>query len=110
MAGGYNVPIEFTAKDGQVKKAIKNLGVGLTDVKKKTDNINKSFAAISKSLKIVGTEFVKLSKSIDNINKGSKKSPLNQKALTKGVTTLKQITKLNKEIAKEGSLLSGRGV
>ncbi len=110
VAGGYNVPIEFTAKDGQVKKAIKNLGVGLTDVKKKTDNINKSFAAISKSLKIVGTEFVKLSKSIDNINKGSKKSPLNQKALTKGVTTLKQITKLNKEIAKEGSLLSGRGV
>ena len=110
MAGGYNVPIEFTAKDGQIKKAIKNLGVGLTDVKKKTDNINKSFAAISKSLKIVGTEFVKLSKSIDSINKGSKKSPLNQKALTKGVTTLKQITKLNKEIAKEGSLLSGRGV
>ena len=106
----YTRTVEFKAKDAQIKKAVKDLGVGLTDVNKKADNINKSFAAISKSLKIVGTEFVKLSKSIDSINKGSKKSPLNQKALTKGVTTLKQITKLNKEIAKEGSLLSGRGV
>ena len=62
VAGGYNVPVEFTAKDGQVRKAIKNLCVGLTDVNKKVDNINKSFGSISKSLKIVGTEFVKLDK------------------------------------------------
>jgi len=110
VAGGYNVPVEFTAKDGQVRKAIKDLGVGLTDVNKKADNINKSFAAISKSLKIVGTEFVKLSKSLDNINKGSKKSPLNQKALNKGVVTLTKIKNLNKQIAKEGPLLSGSGV
>ena len=110
VAGGYNVPVEFTAKDGQVRKAIKNLGVGLTDVNKKVDNINKSFGAISKSLKTVGTEFVKLAKSIDSINKGSKKSPLNQKALNKGVVTLTKIKNLNKQIAKEGPLLSGSGV
>jgi len=106
----YTRTVEFTAKDGQIKKAIKDITRDLSGVDKKVNKINNNFTSLSKAFKTIGTEFIKLSKTIDNINKGSKKSPLNQKALNKGVVTLTKIKNLNKQIAKEGPLLSGSGV
>ena len=107
MAGGYNVPVEFTAKDRQVRKAIKDLGVGLTNVNKNVEKINKNFTGLSKALKGVATEFRQIAKSSEKLAKNSskQKSPLDPKKLTQSAKGIAKISKLLKDLENTSSLL-----
>ena len=111
MAEAYTKTIEFKAKDAQIRKAVKDLGVSLKGIDKSLDKINEAFTkSIRGGIKKTVEEVGNISKAVKQlVNIASKVEVIPKEKVTQSVRDIRKIKAAMRDLQKTGSPFSTDG-
>ncbi len=111
MAEAYTKTIEFKAKDAQLRKAVKNLGVSLKGIDKSLDKINEAFSkSIRGGIKETVKEVGNISKAVKGLTQlASKVEVLPKEKVTQSIRDIRKIKAAMRDLQRTGSPFSTDG-
>ena len=111
VAEAYTKTIEFKAKDAQLRKAVKDLGVSLKGIDKSLDKINEAFSkSIRGGIKETVKEVGNISKAVKGLTQlASKVEVLPKEKVTQSIRDIRKIKAAMRDLQRTGSPFSTDG-